>query len=157
LKAPTEYRFAPDTLAFSKAVVERVESKHLLAPEPIIWVLPLLKPNITLEAARAEQTIHNFTIIGKPDEGKRRVSAQQLITTCQRTSEADTALRQSIQNGVNAAIIKQCDEVLLTGVLALLHSCGEWQEVERSHGYLLLLREDSLPSPCSNATASGDK
>lgn len=142
LKAPTEYRFPPDEYAFSQSILARIENRHILAPEAIISVLPLLKPDVTLEAARSAQTVRNFATIGKLEEGQRRVAAQELVTTCVLTSTAQAAFLQSVRNGVDAVIVRHCGEMALPSVIALLQSQGRWSESERSHGYVLMLRKD---------------
>ena len=142
LKAPAEYRFPSDDYAFSQSILDRIDGKHLLAPETIVHILPLLKPSLTIEAARSFQTVRDFTKLGQADEGKRRVIAQDLVTTCTRTPQADAALLHSIQHGVNALIVGHCQQEAFSNLQTLLQRSGTWIVQERLHSYVLLLRED---------------
>src|SRR5262249_16943396 len=106
LKLPWEYRFVPDDLAFSRSVADRLQNANLLAPESVLVVVSLLNPTIRLEAARFFATAISFDMIGQHDEGLRRVAAVRLIDLCVRSSEGDKALLKSIQNGVNAIVVR---------------------------------------------------
>jgi hypothetical protein len=88
------------------------------------------------------QPLRDFSKIGQADEGKRRVLAQNLVTTCRRTPQADAALLASIQHGVTALVVGHCQSEALSNLQTLLQQSGTWIVRERLHGYVLLLREE---------------
>jgi hypothetical protein len=142
LKAPGAYRFPPAAYTVSQSVLTFADGGPLLAPEAIVQIVPLLRPQITLETARSFQTVRDFSKIGQTDEGKRRVLAQNLVTTCKRTPQADAALLASIQHGVTALVVANCQPEALSSLQTLLKQSGTWRIRELLYGYVLLLRED---------------
>ncbi|MGH8500503.1 MAG: hypothetical protein ACRERV_17080, partial [Methylococcales bacterium] len=139
IKAPSAYRFPPSDYVVARSVVAIAARRHLLAPEAIIHIVPLLDPGITVEAARSFQTVFDFSKIGQSDEGKRRVLAQNLVTTCVRTTQADAALLASIQQGVTAIVIGPCESTALRNLLKFIYQNGIWSMWDCSYGYSLLL------------------
>lgn len=138
LKRPWELRFVPQDLAFSRAVRERVRGRHLLAPTEIVVPLALLVPSATFESARSFQTARRFTLRGQPEEGRRRVAAQQAISECTRTPAAEAALVQSVRGGVDRIIVRDCGAASLDRLMELLLPTGRWDIAENVHGYVLL-------------------
>ncbi|MGE0822668.1 MAG: DUF6077 domain-containing protein [Candidatus Binatia bacterium] len=147
-KKPTAYRFPPTAYAFAAAILNRVHDRKVLAPESIIFVLPLLTPDVTIESARPFQTMRDFAKLGRPHEGTRRAAAQALVTTCRFSLSANAALVQSLQNGVDAVVVGPCPDSGVAHLAEILQSHGRWVESERQHGYVLFL----LTSPLSQAS-----
>ncbi|MCP3982764.1 MAG: hypothetical protein GY723_00150 [bacterium] len=140
-KQPTEYRFPPRELDFSREVASLLGGRSLLAPESIVHVLPLLNPDVQLEAARAFQTRFTFDIAGQGDEGIRRARAQLFVTGCRRSPERVAALKLSIDGGVDAVVLGGCRPAAQLAMRRLLASYGGiWKLARRSGGYTLLLR-----------------
>lgn len=140
VKLPWEYRFPKPELAFAQSVQTRLQYRNILAPESIVVVLALIQPTTKFEATRG--TLHNFSNAGKEAEAIRRIAAQNLVTTCSRTPDNESAFLRSIEMGVNAIIIKECEPEKISGILKLINFSSEhWSEVERNNGYLLLLRQ----------------
>ncbi|MBW2242373.1 MAG: hypothetical protein JRH01_10330 [Deltaproteobacteria bacterium] len=143
LKQPMEYRFPPAELEFSRTVADQLDGRHLLAPESIVHVLPLLNPNIQLETARAFQTQFAFEIAGRKEEGLRRMAAQYVVTGCRSAPGPAAALKGSVDGGVDAVVLGGCGPKSQLAIRQLLASYGgDWKVARRSGGYTLLLRED---------------
>lgn len=140
-KAPWDYKFFPQEFAFTRSISERVQGRNLLGPESVVVVLGLINPSVKFEATRPVSTLHTFYNVNQPKEGSRRLAAQELITTCKRSPENEAALLQSLELGVNAIVMQDCGELLLTLSNSLDKVMpGKWQEVERNNGYVLFLR-----------------
>ncbi len=141
-KQPSGYRFPPNELEISELVADTLENgDHLLAPERIIHIVPLLKPGIDLEAGRKFNTRFVFSNAGLDGEGKRRVIAQKLVTDCRRSRLADRAFRVSVDHGVNALVIGQCQPKLLWPMTSLILSTGNWKRVVEKNGYIFYVKK----------------
>ena len=137
-KAAEEYKFRPKDLAFAKIVIGQLQDRNLLASEDMIVVLALMNPTIKLEVARPSETLHAFRNANLEAEGLRRVAAQTLIATGQRSPMGDAALLQSLANGVDAVVLPQPALPAITAVME--RAPGRWAEAAQDSDYVLLLR-----------------
>lgn len=145
IKRPSEYRFNVDELNLVNAIREDVAGRHLLVPHGVVHLLPLLDPEVELEATRIGQTEVDFDKAGRAEEGRRRALAQRLITKCQLRPDAKAAFRQSVANGVDAVMVRQCTGKNLGRLIDFIETTGAWSEEYRGQGHIMLLREDEKP------------
>jgi len=142
-KHPTDYRFRPDDFEMSKIVADMLTSNdHLLAPQRIIHIVPLLNPSVSLETARSINTRFVFTNAGQPEEGRRRVLVQRLVTSCRRSRSSDKAFRSSVENGITAIVIRRCEAKLLNNLDALIRSTGDWERKGEKNGYIFYVKSN---------------
>jgi len=141
VKSPSDYRFPPREYEFCAPLAGELDGRNLLAPESIVHVLPLLDPSIHLETARALQTRFAFASAGMPEEGRRRVAAQRLVTDCRRSRAGVAALVRSLEHGVDAVVLGRCDAGRRARLKAWLEARpGGWVVADERLGYTLLLR-----------------
>ncbi|MCP5055429.1 MAG: hypothetical protein GY937_01760 [bacterium] len=144
LKQPMEYRFPPAELDFAREIADELDGRHVLAPESIIHVLPLLVPDLRLETARAFQTQFAFDIAGRKEEGLRRMTAQHFVTGCRPAPVSAAALQGSVAGGVDAVVLAGCRPKAQLAMKQLLTSYGgDWRVARRAGSYTLLLRADT--------------
>jgi hypothetical protein len=142
LKAPWEYRFSRQELAFSLSVADRMDNRNLLAPAEIVQVLPLFNTTVRLETARPEATTLLFRTAGKEVEGRRRCLSQTVVAQGNSSDAATAAFLSSIGNGVDAVVAKRQS---LSQVRALLETKrGQWDLVHISFDYVLFLKRRGL-------------
>jgi hypothetical protein len=142
LKAPWDYRFSRQELAFSLSVADRMDNRNLLAPAEIVQVLPLFNTTVRLETARPEATTLLFRTAGKEVEGRRRCLSQTVVAQGNSSDAATAAFLSSIGNGVDAVVAKRQS---LSQVRALLETKrGQWDLVHISFDYVLFLKRRGL-------------
>jgi len=139
-KSAGTYRFPGAEMEFAASIKEQVTGRHVLAPERISHVLPLISPTIRLHAARAFQTKFTFSAYGHALEGEQRVSAQRAVTSCVSGARDWGAVLQAIEKGVDAIIIATSPTSAHCST-SISDAVGtEWQEVADTRIYKLFLK-----------------
>jgi hypothetical protein len=140
-KSPLEYQLPRAELDFVRASRGDLHGKDVLGPDNINYVIGLLDPTVRFAVTRSDYTFFGFENLGQPDEGKARLAAQLLVSTCSDSGEGGPALKHCISNGVNAIVTVACNEHpdRIPGILAS-EGVGTWKEVRQADGYVLYLK-----------------
>ncbi|HEY6328009.1 MAG TPA: DUF6077 domain-containing protein [Blastocatellia bacterium] len=139
-KKPWELQFDEATAGFSRAITPFVHGTEILAPENVVCVLALLRPDLRFESSRPVNDPVKFGEAGLYDEARKRVDAQQ-FTDCIRNNATSRASREVIQDGVNTIILHRCPSMSDSELVAPLP--GSWDVVFENDTYLVLIRQDS--------------
>lgn len=80
---PADPKFVrDDLLAARKLSSEIPEGATVLAPQHIVVVLGLLRPDLRFISTRTTETLHVFANAGRVEEGLRRVAMHDALTNC---------------------------------------------------------------------------
>ena len=83
LALPSIAKFQPVVLPGTLRIAERLPpSAVVLAPERIVVLLGLLRPDTRFISTRPLETLHVFRNAGQPMEAERRVALQNAVTDC---------------------------------------------------------------------------
>jgi hypothetical protein len=139
-KKPWELQLDEPTAGFSRAIKPFVHGTEILAPESIVCVLALLRPELRFESTRPVNDPVKFGEAGLDSEARKRVDAQQ-FTDCVRNAQTSKALDRVVRDGVDTIVLRRCPSMTDSELLALLP--GHWDVVFENDTYLLLIRQES--------------
>jgi hypothetical protein len=107
-KTPRELKLPPREYAFCKASDAKVaRGAVILAPESVMWVMGLLRPDLRFEACRALETLHTFRCIGQPAEAEMRVAAQKAVLGAPFDSKTKDAFLHCMEHDIQYIIAER--------------------------------------------------
>jgi hypothetical protein len=140
-KSPFEYNLPPNELGFARSVTRNLDNRLLLGPDSTNWPIALVNPSVRFEVPRRNYVQHAFANLGKLGEGNRRLLAQRLVESCERTPETLSAFLECINNGVDAIIVRDCPENPTFDFERVLENLpGSWIQGTHQLGYALYLK-----------------
>lgn len=147
IKHPLELRLPQPEGAFARQAASLLHGRYVLGPEGLCACAALLEPAARFYAVRG--TGHFFANAGTPDEGRRRVAAQQAVSKADAGESAlNTVLREALVRGVDAVMLADVQPLRSRVTRQLdLHDPNRWQVAAACHGYVLFLREVSASMP----------
>ena len=139
-KAPGDYRLQAAPYQFVQMVEDELSGASLLAPIEMITTVPLIVPDIRIEAHRPYQTTFAFLRLDQLEEGQRRVAAQKAVS-CVINDETLAAFYVSAQN-VDTIIMDVCDSDMAVDqqeLIAWLEAQG-WSIYRENPNYIMLVQ-----------------
>jgi hypothetical protein len=138
-KSPVDYRFFAAERSFCRLIRDRVRTRRVLAPEPLIRALLLMAPDAWCIACRMGGTLHAFRSAGREEEGWIRVRAQYVVTRGDAAPIHRAAVRDVLAMGTDAIVTYPHTEAFLIQLLQSLDPQRQWKRSAATRDYVLLL------------------
>jgi hypothetical protein len=101
-KSPSELKFLPREYEFVRAAMPEIrQGSVVLAPEEIVCVLALVRPDLRFEAARPLEATRVFRSAGKAVDGKTRTMAQSLLFEREPPPQSEAAFLKVLDNRID--------------------------------------------------------
>ena len=145
-KSPQEPRLPGPEAEFARLAIPHLQGRNILGPEHACISIALLAPGTSrFDAVRSTQ--HFLANAGRPEEGRQRIVAQQVVTQGDLyglpVPELIASLQQSLTRGVDAVIVVDIERVRRLVVPQLASQGGiAWQPSVAGFGYALYLRQE---------------
>jgi len=137
-KRPGAFKLDPGAVSFLAPALDCLAGRDVLAETEIVIPLALMERSTRFVAERAQNTILIFAAAGRLSEGSRRLQAQAVVVGSDLTESGRAALRDQLQRGVDAVIIRNC---VYSTVMPVLEAAGDWRVGHRDPHRTVLIRQ----------------
>jgi hypothetical protein len=142
LSAPHLLKFDPPMLRLSRYVARKAPAGAVvLAPEPVVTVLALLRPDLRFKVTRRTETLHLLTNAGRPGLARERLEALQWLVTCPRPGPSPGIAAAEAWVNTRVVVAPDCHEpggADLASVLPAVEPGRRHWVTERVDGHLVL-------------------
>jgi hypothetical protein len=136
-RRPWEMQFELEELEFSRVIGPKIPGNQVMAPESIVCVLAMLRPELRFESSRSVNDPMKFGEVGLDAEGQKRVDAQR-FTNGDVDPNTWRAFCAALNDGVDTVVLVQRPASELA---ALLKRLPGWRVAFEDQRYILMLKD----------------
>ncbi len=142
-KSPTAWKLDAATLKSIGPSLAALKGKRVLADETASVALALVDPSIRVVAQRPANTLVEFTLGGRPAEGRARVTAQNVVAGADASAQDLRTLGHVLSQDADAVVVRTTADGVLQALLAATRA--PWRRIGGDSLYTVYVRQRSRP------------